>query len=127
MNEFDLHPDTQSFIDRKHALLIGDQRPMSQSEQTIAVINPATGEKFTEVSCGSAEDINIAVNTARKTFEDSAWSRMKPVERERLLWRFADLIEANAQSLAEIECLDNGKTVATAGAVDIQLAINFLR
>lgn len=127
MNEFVLHPDTQSFVNRKHALLIGDQRPMSRSERTIDVINPATGEKFSEVACGGAEDIDIAVNTARKTFEDSAWSRMKPVERERLLWRFADLIEANAQSLSEIECLDNGKTVATAGAVDIQLAINFLR
>lgn len=127
MTDFTLHPDTRSFIDRKHALLIGEHRPMSQSGRSIDVINPATGEKFSEVACGSAEDINLAVATARQTFEDSAWSRMKPVERERLLWRFADLIEANAQSLAELECLDNGKTVAVAGAVDVQLAINFLR
>ncbi len=127
MTDFTLHPDTRSFIDRKHALLIGEHRPMSQSGRSIDVINPATGEKFSEVACGSAEDINLAVSTARQTFEDSAWSRMKPGERERLLWRFADLIEANAQSLAELECLDNGKTVAVAGAVDVQLAINFLR
>lgn len=127
MTEFSLHPDTKTFIDRQHALLIGDSRPMSQTGRTIDVVNPATGEKFSEVACGSAEDINLAVATARQTFENSAWSRMKPVERERLLWRFADLIEANAQSLAELECLDNGKTVAVAGAVDIQLAINFLR
>lgn len=127
MTQFTLHPDTRSFIDRRHGLLIGDQRPMGRSERMLDVINPATGEKFSEVACGTAEDVDLAVTTARSVFEDSAWSRMKPVERERLLWRFADLLEANAQSLSEIECLDNGKSVAVAGAVDIQLAINFLR
>lgn len=127
MTQFTLHPDTLSFIDRRHGLLIGDQRPMGRSERMLDVINPATGEKFSEVACGTAEDVDLAVTTARSVFEDSAWSRMKPVERERLLWRFADLLEANAQSLSEIECLDNGKSVAVAGAVDIQLAINFLR
>lgn len=127
MAEFTLHPDTQAFINRPHALLIGDQRPQSSSDQFLDVINPANGNHLTRVSCGTAADIDLAVGVARRTFEDSAWSRMKPVERERLLWRFADLIEANAQSLAELECLDNGKTVAVASGVDIQLAINFLR
>ncbi|GAA0700301.1 aldehyde dehydrogenase family protein [Marinobacterium maritimum] len=127
MTEFSLHPDTQAFINRTHALLIGDQRPEASDGGSIDVINPATGERFTQVARGTAEDINRAVAIARNTFEDSSWSRMKPVERERLLWRFADLLEANAQSLAEIECLDNGKSVAIAKAVDIQLAINFLR
>ncbi len=127
MTEFSLHPDTQAFISRTHALLIGDQRPSASDGGSIEVINPANGEHLTQVARGTAEDINRAVATARQAFEDSAWSRIKPVERERLLWRFADLLETNAQSLAEIECLDNGKSVAIAKAVDIQLAINFLR
>ncbi|GAA0784081.1 aldehyde dehydrogenase family protein [Marinobacterium sediminicola] len=127
MTEFSLHPHTQAFIKRNHALLIGDQRLGGSDGGTIDVINPATGDKLTQVARGTAADINKAVATARRTFEDSAWSRMTPVERERLLWRYADLIEANAQSLAEIECLDNGKSAAIAEAVDIQLAVNFLR
>ncbi|WP_010323738.1 aldehyde dehydrogenase family protein [Marinobacterium stanieri] len=127
MSEFTLHPDTQAFISRTHPLLIGDQRPEGRDGGSIDVINPATGEKFTQVARATAEDVNQAVACARQTFEDSGWSRMTPVERERLLWRFADLIEANAQSLAELECMDNGKSVAIAGAVDIQLAVNFLR
>jgi len=127
MTEFALHPDTLAFIDHRHALLIGEQRPAASNGQEIDVINPATGECFTRVACGSAEDIDRAVAVARQTFEDSGWSRMTPVERERLLWRFADLIEANAQSLAEIECMDNGKSVAIARDVDIRLAVNFLR
>jgi phenylacetaldehyde dehydrogenase len=127
MTEFALHSDTQSFISRRHPLLIGDQRPAGSEGREIDVINPATGECFTKVACGTAADIDQAVATARQTFEDSSWSRMTPVERERLLWRFADLIDANADSLAEIECLDNGKSVAIAKGVDIQLAVNFLR
>jgi len=127
MTEFALHSDTQAFINRRHNLLIGDQRPAGSEGKEIDVINPATGECFTKVACGNASDIDRAVASARQAFEDSSWSRMTPVERERLLWRFADLIEANADSLAEIECLDNGKSVAIAKAVDIQLAVNFLR
>jgi phenylacetaldehyde dehydrogenase len=67
------------------------------------------------------------VKAARRAFEDSAWSRMRPVERERLLLKLADLVEQNAQAIAEIESIDNGKSVQMALAVDVALAIDFFR
>ncbi|MBR9885016.1 MAG: aldehyde dehydrogenase family protein, partial [Oceanospirillales bacterium] len=127
MTDFALHPDTQAFLQRTHPLLIGGQRPTASDGGQIDVINPANGKRLTQVARATSADIDRAVAAARSAFEDSAWSRMTPVERERLLWRFADLIEANADSLAELECLDNGKSAAIAKAVDIQLAVNFLR
>jgi acyl-CoA reductase-like NAD-dependent aldehyde dehydrogenase len=45
---------------------------------------------------GEAADIDRAVAAARRAFEDGEWSRMKPVDRERLLHRMADLIESRA-------------------------------
>lgn len=120
-------PATQAFIDSTHRLMIGASRPAASSGDTLNVYNPANGQLLTKVPAGGVDDINQAVAAARQAFDNSDWNRMKPVERERLLWRLADLIEENAELLAEIESLDNGKSKAIAQGVDIRLAVDFLR
>ena len=119
--------ETSAFINQNHKLFIGADRQSARSGRTLDVYNPATGKVITQVPAGDKEDVNLAVAAARQAFDDSDWSRLKPADRERLLWRLADLIEQNAELLAEIESIDNGKSKAIAQAVDIQLAINFLR
>ncbi|WP_372740981.1 aldehyde dehydrogenase family protein [Neptunomonas sp.] len=118
---------TSNFINRNHQLFINGESVASVSGKTIDVYNPATAEKITQIQAAGQEDINKAVAVARKTFEDSDWSRALPSDRERLLWRLADLIEANSDELSEIESIDNGKGVGIAKGVDIRLAIDFLR
>lgn len=120
-------PETRSYICGPHKLLINGEQCDALSGRTLDVYNPATGEVITQVPAGDKADIDAAVAAARAAFDDSAWSRMKPGERERLLWRFADLIEQNAELLAEIESIDNGKSKAIAQHVDIRLAVDFLR
>lgn len=119
--------ETSAFINSTHTLLIGDTRCAAQSGGTLDVYNPATGKVITTVPAGEKADIDSAVAAARQAFDDSAWSRMKPGERELLLWRLADLMEENAELLAEIESIDNGKSKAIAQGVDIRLAVDFLR
>ncbi|MDX2423463.1 MAG: aldehyde dehydrogenase family protein, partial [Amphritea sp.] len=122
MSETQFSPSTAAldFIQRQHKFLIGDQWLDAEDGRTLPVINPANGEQMATVPSGSKADIDKAVATARQTFEDSEWSRIKPVDRQKLLWNFADLIEKNAGLLAEIETLDNGKNVAVAEHVDIR-------
>ncbi|OMH26724.1 aldehyde dehydrogenase [Motiliproteus sp. MSK22-1] len=108
-------------------MLIGSEWTEAVSGSTLGVINPATGEEIARTPSGDAQDIDRAVSAARKAFEDSEWSRMRPAQRERLLWRLADLMEQNIEELAEIESIDNGKTAIVAQHVDITLAIDFLR
>ncbi|UTW13017.1 aldehyde dehydrogenase family protein [Marinobacterium rhizophilum] len=127
MSSYTLRADTAAFIDKPHQLLIGDRRPEACNQQRIDVLNPATGKLLTSVAAAGKADVDAAVACARRTFDDSPWSRMKPAERELLLWRFADLVEKNADMLAELECMDNGKSLGIARAVDIQLGINFMR
>jgi (Z)-2-((N-methylformamido)methylene)-5-hydroxybutyrolactone dehydrogenase len=59
--------------------------------------------------CGAA-DVDLAVAAAKRAFDD--WSGLRPSQRGRVLRRFADLIAANADRLAEIERRDNGKLAA---------------
>jgi phenylacetaldehyde dehydrogenase len=120
-------PAVKAFIDQPHKLWIGGQWQEAASGETMELYNPATAEVLCRVPRGTAQDVDRAVQAARKAFDDSAWSRTRPRERQNLLWRLADLIERDGDSLAQIECLNNGKSVAMARAVDIQLCIDFLR
>jgi acyl-CoA reductase-like NAD-dependent aldehyde dehydrogenase len=99
--------------DGPRGLLIDGQFVDASDGQTIEVRNPATGAVQAEVAIAAAEDVDRAVASARKAFE-GAWGEVTPSERGKILWRAADLIERNAEELALIESLDNGKPLAEA-------------
>ncbi len=117
----------QSFLDRAGKLLINGEWVAAASGETFDAIDPATEGVICKLAAGDKEDIDRAVRAARKAFEDSAWSRMRPVERERLLLKLADLIEANAEELAQLESLDNGKLVFFARIVDVAGTVDYFR
>ena len=117
----------QSFLDRAGKMLINGEWVSAASGETFDAIDPATESVICTLAAGDKEDIDRAVKAARKAFEDSAWSRMRPVERERLLLKLADLIEANAEELAQLESLDNGKLVFFARIVDVAGTVDYFR
>src|SRR5215469_3941002 len=92
-------------------MLIGGQWVYSASGKTFDTINPSTGEVLAKVAEGDQEDINRAVAAARKAFESGPWPKLTPSQRGRLLLKLADLIEQNAEELAALETLDNGKPI----------------
>ena len=119
---------TATFMARgTHALLIDGQWVQAESGQTIDVVNPANEEVIAKVASAGKTDVDKAVSAARRAFDQGPWGKMRPAERQRLLLKLADLIEANAQSLAEVESLDNGKSAAIARAVDVAVAIDTFR
>lgn len=122
-----LRPQTREFLDRPCRMLIGGEWTASDQGQTMALLNPATATHLIDVPKGTPADIDRAVQHARQAFDDSSWSRMRPRERQNLLLKLADLLERDADILAELECLNNGKSAQMARAVDIQLCIDFFR
>ena len=115
------------FLAAPKKMLIGGDWVDSADGARLDVHNPATGEVFSQVPAGAAADVDRAVRAARTAFDGPAWASMLPAQRERLLLRLADLVEANAQELAEIESLDNGKSVTLARYVDMAMAVDFIR
>lgn len=93
----------------------------------IAVYDPATEEKIAEVVAASAADVDRAVKAAHRAFESAAWQKMRPLDRGRLLEKLALLIERDAEDLARLETLDNGKPFAVSRNVDMKFAIDALR
>ena len=116
-----------SFISRKHKMLIDGKWVESASGKTFPSYNPATGEVLSYVAEGDREDINRAVRAARNAFENGPWSRLTVSERGRLIWKLADLLEENLEEFAELESLDNGKPLKIARVADIPLAVDMFR
>ena len=100
-------------------LLINNCWVPSESGKTFATVNPSTGEEICQVAEADAADVDKAVLAARAAFEQGPWKKVRASERGRLLHRLADLIEQNADALARLESMDNGKPLSIAKAVDV--------
>ena len=116
---------TDAFLANPRPMLIGDDWVFAQSGETISVENPATGQVIGHVPAGGAADADRAVAAARKSFEDRVWRGLTPDARAAIMWKLADLIEANIEEFARLEILDNGMTrnfaVATIGSAATKL------
>jgi phenylacetaldehyde dehydrogenase len=110
-----------SYLEKQKLMLIGGDWVEAADGATIEVWDPADGAALTRVPAGDAQDIERAVNAARSAFEGE-WRRVTPSERGRMIHRIGDLILENADELAAIESIDNGKPMSVARAADIPLA-----
>ncbi len=93
-------------------LLIDGQRVAAAEGRTFETVNPATGDVFRTVAEARAEDAGRAVRAAARAFED--WSARTPIQRAKVLYRWADLIEEHADELALIETRDMGMAIGDA-------------
>jgi len=93
-------------------MLIGGEWRAGSAHQELEVINPATEEAVDSVPAGSADDVELAVATAKRAFAD--WSRTDTEQRASIIARAAELIHDNAKSLAQTLTAEQGKPVAEA-------------
>ncbi len=122
----DLAPETRSFLEADRKILIGGAWREAGTGVAIDVINPADGARLSQIPDAGEEDVDNAVKAARKAFDEERWSGMKPGERVRIIFRIAELMEQHAESLAQLETLDNGKPVNFARG-DVAAAIGAMR
>ncbi|MGO1543226.1 MAG: aldehyde dehydrogenase family protein [Gulosibacter sp.] len=100
--EFPTIPDLNHIIDGKR-VTTSDRLP---------VFNPSTGEQVADQAVATEQDVDAAVQAAKRAF--TTWTRTSGAERAELLLRFADAIAAEAESFARLESLDVGKPISTA-------------
>jgi aldehyde dehydrogenase (NAD+) len=112
---------------RQTECFIGGRWTASASGKTFETRDPANEEVIAQVAEGDAEDIDLAVAAAREALENGPWSRIDARDRGRLMHKLCDLIEEEADELAALESLDNGKPVRDARNADLPLTIDCLR
>ncbi|SDL36775.1 aldehyde dehydrogenase (NAD+) [Nonomuraea maritima] len=89
------------------------------SGKPFKTVNPATEETLAEVAAATSDDVDRAVQAARKAF--GVWSALPGSERAKYLFRIARIIQERARELAVLESLDNGKPIRESRDVDLPL------
>jgi gamma-glutamyl-gamma-aminobutyraldehyde dehydrogenase len=99
-------PSKQHFIAGRATEAAGDRR--------LDVISPIDGRRLTTIADGNAHDVDRAVRAARAAYEGGAWSNAAPSERNKILLRWAELVERDALELAVLGVRDNGTEIGMA-------------
>ncbi|MFO1260974.1 MAG: aldehyde dehydrogenase family protein [Sphingomonadaceae bacterium] len=97
------------------------------SSATFMKYNPANGALLHHLPEGTQEDVDRAVASARRAFEDRRWRGLPLAQRKTILLAFADLVETNLEDLALLDALEVGKPIRDALNVDLPLSIGVLR
>jgi acyl-CoA reductase-like NAD-dependent aldehyde dehydrogenase len=101
-------PSVQNFLSKPRQMLIGADWTNAADSKRIDTYDPATGEVLGSFPAATEADANAAVGAARKAF-NGPWRKITPYERGRLLQKAATLMEQNADELAQLITLENGK------------------
>ncbi|MES2979748.1 MAG: aldehyde dehydrogenase family protein [Pseudomonadota bacterium] len=106
-------------------LLIDGKWVAAASGRTFETTDPATGDVLAYIAEGGQQDVNAAVAAARRAFE-GPWSKTKPFERQRLLLKLADLVEAEYDEFALLDTLDMGMPISRS-ALNKQRVVGMIR
>src|ERR1700748_2364246 len=101
-------------------MLIGGEWRQAAAHEELEVVNPGTEETVDSVPAGSAEDVELAVATAKRAFPE--WSKTDIEKRAAIIAKAAELVQANAKDLAATLTSEQGKPVAEAMGEGTQLA-----
>ena len=94
---------------------------------TFDVINPAKEQLLAKVAAAKPADVDAAVRAARAQFDGGEWSKMNGVERGKLLYRLAELIERDKDQIAMLETLNLGRPLMEPTILDLPMAIGTVR
>ena len=112
-------------IDSHYKLLIDGKWVDAKDGATFETYCPADSTLLATCAQASQEDVDMAVRAAWKAFE--TWKDVSPQERSSILLKIADLIDENAEKLALIETLDNGKPIRETRTIDVPLSSDHFR
>lgn len=125
--KFELVQGVNDFLGRAPGLFIDGALTPSSGKDLIAVDDPATGQVIAHVPDANSADVDAAVMSARRAFEDRRWRGMRPADRERILLRLADLLEQRAEVFAQLETLEQGKSINISRAIEVGGSVEWIR
>ena len=110
---------------RRLSNFIGGEMVASQSGKYVELLNPGTGEPFAEMPVSNAADVDAAVTSAAAAF--ISWRRSTPSQRSLALLKIADILEANAERLVDVETENCGKIIPVTMSEEIPPMIDQIR
>jgi len=105
-------------------LVLGGERALSTEGKTFSVIEPGTSKPFAEVAEAGIQDVEQAVQSANRAFEEGRWPRLSATERGRILLRASTLVRKRLEDIAVVEARNAGKPIRDArGEIGLVAAV----
>jgi aldehyde dehydrogenase (NAD+) len=119
-------PESRAIVDLRpsYGLFVAGEFTDPSGGRSFKTISPATEEVLAEVAEAGEEDVDRAVNAARRAYE-KVWSTMPGRERAKYLFRIARIVQERSRELAVLESLDNGKPIRESRDVDVPLVASW--
>jgi acyl-CoA reductase-like NAD-dependent aldehyde dehydrogenase len=95
----------------EYGLFIDGIEKAADSGETYEVISPTNGQVIGRAALGEASDVDRAIASSRRAFEDKAWREISERSRARLVLKLADVVEDNLEELFHLETLNNGRPI----------------
>ncbi len=108
-------------------LLINGEWRDAEGGATHAIVNPATEEVLCEVAEGSVADVEAAAASSKAAFRSKAWRKMGGTRRSKALWKLADLLERDADEIARLETINQGKPIFESRKIDMPFVVELFR
>ena len=117
-------PEATDFfqIKSRYELFIGGAWVKPNSKRYFETTSPSTEDTLSEVAEADEVDVDRAVTAARTAY-DTYWSRLRPTDRAKYLFRIARALQEKARQFAVVESMDGGKPIKESRDVDLPLAI----
>ncbi|WP_440491227.1 aldehyde dehydrogenase family protein [Serratia nevei] len=124
----DIHilPQVSAFLAQDHGQFIDGQYQPTANAERLPVVNPANGRTIADVASASADDVVRALESAGRALQGD-WGRCLPAQRQQILLRLADLLEAHREEFAQLEALTNGKLIGDARRFEVDHTCVFIR
>ncbi|WP_028224064.1 aldehyde dehydrogenase family protein [Paraburkholderia ferrariae] len=122
-----ISPAVRQFAERLHGLFIDGAQVSAHSKLRLEVFDPARGECLATTADADEQDVDAAVASARRAFDTRVWRGLRPADRERVLLRLADLLEAHAEEFAQLETLNQGKSINVSRGVEVGASVEYVR
>lgn len=100
-------------------LFIDGRYTDARHDAILKVVNPATGDTLAHAPWAGPQDVDWAVASSRKAFDEGPWRKMSAHHRGKMLRKFSDLLWARREEFALVESLNNGKTFKDALLGDV--------
>jgi len=116
-------PESTDHIEIKdrYSLFINGEFTKPASGKYFSTINPATEKTLSEVAEADKVDVDKAVQSARKAYENT-WSKIPAKERGKYIYRISRMLQERSREFAVIESMDGGKPIRESRDIDIPLA-----
>lgn len=124
---FTIEPKVADFLALDPAIFIDGMRVPSDGAATIPVYDPSSGSIIANAIDATVTDVDRAVRSAHAAFRDGRWRHMRPADREHILLKFAELVVEQGEVFAQLETLEQGKSIAISRMFEVGASSEWMR